>query len=187
MEQPSHLGDELALHLLAVMNQIHYCIITKTQVFYSHPTFYSPSDIHIKVVYLGNSIFRDTTTLAKKCPPPPHIDFNQPLPQDTTPREACHKNWEQKQQQQESLSESEYAKESQESKSESEKEKEGTSPPHPKKSKRKLRVQNLETKKRHVLRNCSLCSESFTSQKQLNDHVAAVHNYKFLCSDKKVW
>ena len=96
MEQPSHRGDELALHLLALMNQIHYCIITKTQVFYSHPTFSSPSDIHIKLVYLGNSIFRDTTTLTKKCPPPPHIDFNQLLPQDTTPREDRHKNQEQK-------------------------------------------------------------------------------------------
>ena len=50
MEQLSHWGDELALHLLAVMNQIHYCIITKTQVFYSHPTFSSPSDVHIKLV-----------------------------------------------------------------------------------------------------------------------------------------
>ena len=96
MEQPGHWGDELALHLLAVMNQIHYCIIMKTQVFYSHLSFSSPSDVHIKLVYLGNSIFRDTTTLAKKCPPPPHIDFNQPLPQDTTPREARHKIWEQK-------------------------------------------------------------------------------------------
>ena len=92
MEQPGHRGDELALHLLTVMNQIHYCIIMKTQVFYSHLTFSSPSDVHIKLVYLGNSIFRDTTTLAKKCPPPPHIDFNQPLSQDTTPREAHHKN-----------------------------------------------------------------------------------------------
>ena len=35
------------------------------------------------------------------------------------------------------------------------------------------------------MRKCSLCSESFTSQKELNDHVAAVHNYKFLCSDRK--
>ena len=96
MEQPGHRGDELALYLLAVMNQIHYCIITKTQVFYSHPTFSCPSDVHIKLVYLGNSIFRDTTTLTKKCPPPPHIDFNQPFPQDTTPREAHHKNREQK-------------------------------------------------------------------------------------------
>ena len=94
MEQPGHWGDELALHLLAVMNQIHDCIITKTKVFYSHLTaFSSPSAVHITLVYLGNSIFRDTTTLSKKCPPPPHIDFNQPLPQDTTPRAAHHKNW----------------------------------------------------------------------------------------------
>ena len=42
-----------------------------------------------------------------------------------------------------------------------------------------------DQKKRHVVRKCSLCSESFTSQKELNDHVAAVHNYKFLCSDRK--
>ena len=48
MEQPGHCGDELALHLLAVMNKIHYCIITKTQVYYSHPTvFLSPSAVHI--------------------------------------------------------------------------------------------------------------------------------------------
>ena len=81
MEQPSHWGDELALHLFAVMNQIHYCIIMKTKVYYSHPTaFPSPSAMHITLVYLENSIFRDTTTLSKKCPPPPLIDFNQPLP-----------------------------------------------------------------------------------------------------------
>ena len=35
MEQPSHWGDELASHLLAVMNKIHYFIITKTKVYYS--------------------------------------------------------------------------------------------------------------------------------------------------------
>ena len=35
------------------------------------------------------------------------------------------------------------------------------------------------------MRKCSLCSDSFTSQKELNDHVVAVHNYKFLCSDRK--
>ena len=96
MEQPSHQGDELALHLLALMNKIHYCIVTKTKVYYSHLTaFPSPSAVHITLVYLGNSIFRDTTTLSKKFPPPPHTDFNQQLPQDTTPRVACHKNHEQ--------------------------------------------------------------------------------------------
>ena len=95
MEQPGHQGHELALHLLAVMNQIHYCIITKTKVCYSHPTaFPSPSAVHITLVYLGNSIFRDTMTLSKKCSQPPHIDFNQPLPQDTTPRAAHYNNWE---------------------------------------------------------------------------------------------
>ena len=113
MEQPGYWGDELALHLLAVMNKIHYCIITKTKVYYSHPTaFPSPSAVHITLVYLGNSIFRNTTTLSKKCPSPPHIDFNQTLPQDTIPRAACHKNHEEQEQQQESQSESEYAQES---------------------------------------------------------------------------
>ena len=92
MEKPGNCGDELALHLLTVMNQIHYCIITKTKVYYSHPTaFPSPNALHITLVYLGNSIFRDTTALSKKCPPPPHIDFNQPLNQDTTPRAAHQK------------------------------------------------------------------------------------------------
>ena len=30
-EQPGHQGDELALHLLVVMNNIHNCIITKSK------------------------------------------------------------------------------------------------------------------------------------------------------------
>ena len=30
-----------------------------------------------------------------------------------------------------------------------------------------------------------LCSENFSSQKELNDHVAVHHKYKFLCSDRK--
>ena len=55
MEQPGHQGDELALHLLAVMNHIHYCIIMKTKVFYSHPKAFSiPRAMHITL--------RDTTT-----------------------------------------------------------------------------------------------------------------------------
>ena len=45
------------------MNQIHYCIIRKTKVYYSHPTaFPSPSAMHIILLYLGTSIFRYTTT-----------------------------------------------------------------------------------------------------------------------------
>ena len=81
MEQHSYWGDEIPLHLLAIMNHIHYCIITKTKLYYSHLTaFPSPGAMHIALVYLGNSIFRDTTTLSKKCPLPPHIDFNPSLP-----------------------------------------------------------------------------------------------------------
>ena len=65
MENPSIWGDELALHSLVVMNQIHYCIITKTKVYYSHSTaFPSPSAVHIMLVYLGNSVFWDTTSLS---------------------------------------------------------------------------------------------------------------------------
>ena len=68
-------GDELDLHLLAVMHQICYCMITKSKVFYSHPIAFPTT-----LVYLGNSVFRDMMTLSKKSPPPPHIGFNQPLP-----------------------------------------------------------------------------------------------------------
>ena len=39
-------------------------------------------------------------------------------------------------------------------------------------------------KKRAVIRKCSLFSEKFPSQKELNDHIAGHHNYKFLCSDR---
>ena len=82
-------GDELMVHLLAIMSQIHYCIITKTSIYYSHPNaFPSPSAVHVALVYLGNSIFRDTMTLSKKCPPPPYINFHEPLPGDLTPREV---------------------------------------------------------------------------------------------------
>ena len=35
MEQPSHWRDELALHLLAVMNQIHSCKLNQS-VLWSH-------------------------------------------------------------------------------------------------------------------------------------------------------
>ena len=85
MSIPGNQGDELALHLLAVMSQIHYCVITKTKIYYSHPSFNSPSDVNIALVYLGNSIFRDTTTLAKECPPPPYINMRETFPGDFTP------------------------------------------------------------------------------------------------------
>ena len=41
-----------------------------------------------------------------------------------------------------------------------------------------------QPKKRATIRKCSLCSENFSSQKELNDHVAVRHKYKFLCSDR---
>ena len=85
MSIPGNRGDELALHLLAVMSQIHYCVITKTKIYYSHPSFNSPSDVNIALVYLGNSIFQDTTTLAKKCPPPPYINVHETFPGHFTP------------------------------------------------------------------------------------------------------
>ena len=66
MSTPGNQGDELAIHLLAIMSQTHYCIITKTNIYYSHPNaFPSPSAVHITLVYLGNSIFWDTMTPAK--------------------------------------------------------------------------------------------------------------------------
>ena len=69
---PGNRGDEPALHLLCIMQWIHYYIITKTQIHYSHPTaFPSPCAVHITLVYLSNKVFRDTTTKAMKCLPPP--------------------------------------------------------------------------------------------------------------------
>ena len=66
MATPSNLWrGKLALHLLAVMHQKH-CIITKSKVFYSHPrAFPSPLAVHLTLVYLGNSVFRDTTIWLK--------------------------------------------------------------------------------------------------------------------------
>ena len=74
---------------------------------------------------------------------------------------------------------------------ESEKEVEEKSPLHPKKCKKKAKVVKSkeykiwQPKKRAFIRKCSLCSEKFRSQKELNDHVAGYHKYKFLCSDRK--
>ena len=86
MPIPGNQGDELALHLLAIISQIHYCVITKTKIYYSHPdAFHSPSAVHIALVYLGNSIFWDTMTLARKCPLPPYINLCEPLAGDLTP------------------------------------------------------------------------------------------------------
>ena len=84
-------------HTATIMSQIHYCVITKTEIYYNHPdAFHSPSAVHIALVYLGNSIFWDTMTLARKCPAPPYINLCEPLPGDLTPREACVKSREQR-------------------------------------------------------------------------------------------
>ena len=67
MSTPSHRGDELTIHILAIMHQKHYCIVMKSNIYYSHPnTFPSLSAVHTELVYLGNSIFQDTMTLTKK-------------------------------------------------------------------------------------------------------------------------
>ena len=69
-EKPGNRGDELSLHPLAMMQGIHYCIITKNNVYYSMPNAMpSPSAVHITLVYLRNKVFRDTT-VSKKGPPP---------------------------------------------------------------------------------------------------------------------
>ena len=62
MSIPGNWSDELALHLLAIMSQVHYCVVTKTKIHYSHP---DASAGHIALVYLGNGIFWDTMTLEK--------------------------------------------------------------------------------------------------------------------------
>ena len=47
MSIPGNRENELALHLLAIMSQIHYCVITKTKIYYSHPdAFQSISCTH---------------------------------------------------------------------------------------------------------------------------------------------
>ena len=37
MSTSGNRGDELSIHLLAIMNQIHYCIIMKTNIFLQPP------------------------------------------------------------------------------------------------------------------------------------------------------
>ena len=58
IEKPGNRGDELAVHLLAMMQGVHYCIITKNNIYYSMPNMMpSPSAVHITLVYLGNKVF----------------------------------------------------------------------------------------------------------------------------------
>ena len=81
-EIPCNRLDELAIHLLTMMQGIHYCIITKDNIYYSLPNVMpSPSAIHMTLVYLGNNVFQGTTISKKE---PPTIQFNQELPK------SCH-------------------------------------------------------------------------------------------------
>ena len=207
---PRNRGDELALHLLAVMSQIHYCVITKTKIYYSHMSFNSPSDVNIALVYLGNSIFQDTTTLAKKCPRPPYINMRETFPGDFTPftpRELHLRN-RGKRRHQDKLDAQEcpdpqdaqecpdpqYAQECTDPQYVQEKHK---SPPHQthpcqkRKNKKKVKVVHSKEykirwpKKRPVVKKCSLCSESFDSQLELNLHTKSVHKYRFMCSSRQ--
>ena len=184
--------DELALHLLAVMSQIHYCIITKTKIYYSHPSFNSPSDVNIALVYLGNSIFRDTTTLAKKCPPQPYINLRETFPGDFTPftpRESHLRNREKRWRQDQP--------DTQECPDPQDAQEKHKSPPHQtppcqkRKNKKKVKVVHSKEykirwpRKRPVVKKYSLCSESFDSQLELNLHTKLVHKYRFMCSSRQ--
>ena len=191
MSIPGNQGDELALHLLAIISQIHYCVITKTKIYYSHPdAFHSPSAVHIALVYLGNSIFWDTMTLARKCPLPPYINLREPLPGDLTPREVHLKNREQRRQL--NTQEGGNQSDTHESSDPQDAQEKHKSPPCPKKkSKKKVKVVHskeykiMRPKKRSVFKKCSLCSESFDSQLELNLHTKSVHQYRFLCSSRQ--
>ena len=60
IEKPGNRGDELSVHLLAMMQGIHYYIITKNNVYYStSDVMSSPSAVHMTLVYLGNKVFGD--------------------------------------------------------------------------------------------------------------------------------
>ena len=156
-----------------------------------------PGAVHITLVYLRNKVL--DTTVSKKGPP--KIVFKQAMPQCTrassrtqplpTPREEQQRKWDERKlaefldtQESTNLERDVYAQES-------DKEKEEKSPPHPKKHKKKAKVVKSkeykiqQPKKRAIIRKCSLCSEKFSSQKELNGHIAGYHKYKFLCSDRK--
>ena len=132
IEKPSNRGHEFTVHLLAMMQGVHYCIITKNNINYSTPNVMpSPSAVHITLVYLGNKVFQDTTVSKKD---PPQILFKQelplshPQPPTLTPRKERQRKWDERRAE---------LPDAQESTTESEKEKEEKSPPHPKKHKNK--------------------------------------------------
>ena len=201
MSIPGNRGDEPALHLLAVMSQIHYCVITKTKIYYSHPSFNSPSDVNIALVYLGNCIFQDTTTLAKICPPPSYINVRETFPGDFTPfthRELGLRNrqkrWRQDQLDAQECPDPQDAQECPDPQDTQEKHKSPpcqTSPHKKGKNKKKVKVVHSKEykirwpKKRPVVKKCSLCSESFDLQLELNLHTKSVHKFRFMCSSRQ--
>ena len=179
------------------MQGIHYCIITKTQIHYSHPTaFPSPSTVHLTLVYLGNKFFWDMTTKAIKSPPPPHIQFNEPLPGNMTSRAAHLKN---RNEQKEKNSDSESTQESESKKDSGSNTESGSSEydqefQEQESHKRKCKVTVIKTKEYKIPRHkkltaskkCVLCFQKFPSQKELNDHTSIDHNeYKYMCKYHK--
>ena len=113
------------------------------------------------------------------------LPLSHPQLPTLTPREERQRKWDERRAE---LPESLDAQEL----TESEKEKEEKSPPHPKKRKNKKpkvvkgkEYKIWQPKRTATIRKCSLCSENFSSQKELNDHIAVHHKYKFLCSDRK--
>ena len=66
-----------------------------------------------------------------------------------------------------------------------------TSPCQKRKNKKKVKVVHSkeykirQPKKRPVVKKCSLCSESFDSQLELNLHTKSVHKYRFMCSSRQ--
>ena len=55
IEKPGNQGDELAIHLLAMMQGIHYCIITKDNIYYSLPKIMPSSlALYMMLIFLRN-------------------------------------------------------------------------------------------------------------------------------------
>ena len=164
-----------------MMQGIHYCIITKNNVYYSTPNVMpSPSAVHITLVYLRNKVFRDTMVPKKGSL---KIVFKKAMLQCTrassctqlppTPREEWQRKWDERK-----LAESPDAQESTDLETdvysqESEKRKRKKNPlPILKKHKKKAKVVKSKEykiwwpKKGAVIRKCSLCSEKFSSQER---------------------
>ena len=49
----------------------------------------------------------------------------------------------------------------------------------------KTKEYKIHHKKWEVVKKCTLCKQTFTSQKDLNVHTQDFHNYKFMCKHQK--